>query len=161
MVWPNQGKAGSSPRKSPWRILKSIFSLPRPRISFCARYSSSSVEPGETRAPRRLPLVPRALLQTLSSSIQCILPVGLDPVATFPDQRAGETVCAVEPLVAESVAVRYPALVHPFIVPGMNPHHLVTANMEIQIGTDRVVGCDSFSAEPAPRLSHCRGRAWR
>ena len=53
MAWPSQGTPArlASMEKSVWRSRKSTFSLPRPRISAPPRYSSSSVEVGESSMP--------------------------------------------------------------------------------------------------------------
>ncbi len=46
---PSQGAPASEPSrvKSRWRGRKSTLPEPRPRVSFCSRYSSSSVDCGE------------------------------------------------------------------------------------------------------------------
>ncbi len=50
---PSHGAPARLPsaRKSAWRRRKSMFSLPSPRISFCSRWSSSTVACGEASAP--------------------------------------------------------------------------------------------------------------
>ena len=63
-------------------------------------------------------------------------------VITLPallDHGRGQSVAAVESLVAEAIAVGEPGLVDRLVLPGMHPHHFVAAQMQIEVGAQTVV----------------------
>ena len=83
--------------------------------------------------------VPAMPAQAVDGHGQRRLPAHLGPAATLADQRCADAVGAVDPLVAEAVAVGDPGFVDGLVVAGHDPHQLAAQHVAEQIGADAVM----------------------
>ena len=102
-------------------------------VSFASRCNSSSVLPGEARAPMAATaVVGLHLSQRRSCVLQRDGPVDFAPLAALFQHRPQQTIRRIQPFVGKPVAVRQPALVDFFVLERQNPHHLVVLDLHDQ-----------------------------
>ena len=140
----------------------SMLSVPRPRASFAARCSSSSVSVGETSAPSAAgPCFATTSFRPVRDGLERLGPVHLDPGAVLAHHRAREPVLGVEALVGEAVAVREPALVDGLVLERQHAHHALLLHLHHEVRAQPVVRRDRLAARELPRAGASSGRASR
>ena len=77
-------------------------------------------------------------------------PVNLQPLVVLPDHGLCQTLGRIQPLVAESLLVRYPAFIDRFVFHRHDPVHFVILDVHGQISTQPIVRADRFAARELP-----------
>ena len=90
------------------------------------------------------------LLHAIGHIFQGCSPVHGMPMAVLFDHRLGQTVGAVQGLVAEAVAIGNPAFIDVFVFQRHDTHDLVVLDLNNQVGTRGVMRTDGFAATQFP-----------
>ena len=90
------------------------------------------------------------LLQTARHVVEGARPIDRLPLVALPDHRCGETLVAVQRLVAEAVAVGDPAFVDGLVLERQHAHHAVALDLHDEVGAGGIVRAHALAPRQLP-----------